>query len=789
MGSPRMEPQADRYGAMVSMPVVFLSWMIVGIIVTLPTLSQWRGSLVLIALLPAGAAAWSRRQEAGGVVRLLVAGLIWGMVAVWMPGGAQPDRPPEGRPKLGIQAVVADREDRGDSVMLTLDEVTSEAWNPAGQVRVSVYRQSVDALPGDRVAMTVRPRALTGARNPGAFDYRTYQLQNGVVATATASGPVERIGVTDRWYWNRLRQKLTLWFAEVLPPSQLGLSEALLLGKRGHLDNELQQALFVSGTFHLVAISGLHLSLVGGAVYYFLRLLLTLVWPLSRRWDMKRPAALLALFPVTAYGYLAGWSVSTQRAWIMVVLFLVAVVLQRQRESWRLLTFSALLILSWQPGELLNAGFQLSFLCVAVILYLLDRFPMKGWRGQVVLTGLSTVAIGVVTAPVSQWAFHRLSPYGMVVNPLAIPWVGELSTPLGLVAMVLHPVWPEGADWLLKAMGWTLDIYRWLVERSVEWPGADQRAAGPVLPGMALFVAAGMVAAGLGRSGRWGWRRIGMTLVALLGLAWPRESIPESQLRLIVLDVGQALAMVAKLPGGGWSVFDAGGSVTARFNVGEAVVSTALWHFGVERLERVVISHPQRDHMAGMAQVVRNFPVGSVWISTLSEQDEERSDVRELFQVAAARGVPVRRFENLEIFREGAATLRVLPPMPIRGRTGANDRSLAVEIEHGEQRILLTGDMETREESWLIKQGVLRPVAVLLAPHHGSKTSSSPAFVQTVRPEHVVFSVGLDNQWGFPRNEVVGRWVAVGARPWRTDYQGAIEVISDGRRLTITTAE
>ncbi|MBF0213877.1 MAG: DNA internalization-related competence protein ComEC/Rec2 [Magnetococcales bacterium] len=785
--TPKRHDSCHVSPAPVATPALLLAWMIVGIIATLPELTAHRFSLTLIALMPATAAWWSQTHRHGALVWGMVAALLWGGCVVWMARVEAPELPESlAHQKVTLQGVVADREDRGDSVLLTLDEIRSDSWNPQGMLRVTLHRHATSVLPGERISLVARVRPLNAVSNPGAFDYRQFLLESGIEATATSSGPVTPLEQTGRWFCNRQRQRIADWIAVTLPPAQRGLAEALLVGKRGHLDGELQNALFVSGTFHLVAISGLHLSLVGGTVYFLLRLALTLILPLSRRLDMKRPAALLTLLPVTAYAFLAGWSVSTQRAFIMVGLFLLAIALQRRRQSWRMLTLAALLILSWRPSQLLNAGFQLSFLCVAVILYLIDRLPATNWRERLLLSVTSTISIGVATAPLSLYAFHRLSPYSIGINLLAIPWVGELSTTLGLLAMVLQPLWPDGGHGLLTLTGWTLERYRELVEWSVTWPGAELRTPGPALPGVALFVALGMIAARMrAASGRWEWRRPSLIVAALLGLCWPKETTPDQALRVIVLDVGQALSVMAKMPGGGWSLFDAGGAVSPRFNIGEAVISSALWHFGVDRLERVVISHPQRDHMAGMARVLRNFPVGEVWLSRLTEADGNRPDVTELLSVARRFEVPVRQFDGPETIQEGMARVRILPPLPWSRSIKTNDLSLALEIEHGTHRVLLTGDMEAKAEQWLLTQGALRPVTVLLAPHHGSLSSSTPPFVAAARPRHVIFSVGAGNMWGFPKPEVLRRWTEAGATLWRTDRQGAIEVFSDGTEFRI----
>ncbi|MBF0178459.1 MAG: DNA internalization-related competence protein ComEC/Rec2 [Magnetococcales bacterium] len=777
----------------VANPALFLAWMLIGLIALLPDLASQRAELLAIAAIPALAACWSRRDA--NPWPLALAGLVWGLCMVRFHPLVTPNLP-EGvaGAKTVLQAVVADREDRDDSTLLLLDDVRAGEWQASGMVRLTFNKKNHKAplpsvLPGDRIEVPARLHHLSSFRNPGGFDYRAYLLEQGVIASGSANGPAVKIAETGAWRWNRWRQEISAWLAATLPASRLGLAEALLVGKRGHIDAALQDALFVSGTYHLISISGLHLSLVGGSLYFLFRLALVTILPLARRWDMKRPAALLTFLPLTAYAQLAGWSVPVQRSFIMVGMFLLAVAWQRQRQSWRVLTFAAIAVLTWQPDQLTNAGCQLSFLCVAVILYLLEHFPVKIWWQKVLWTLGSTVAVELATAPITLYSFHRLSPYGILANPLAIPLVGELATPLGLLALVARPFWTQGADALLVAMGWTLEWYRGLIEWTATLPGAWSRFAGPPLPGVVLYLAAGWVALALRRPGTWHWQRALLIGVAIAGLWWPRDFRAETLLRLIVLDVGQALSMVVKMPHGGWMVVDAGGVVTSRFNVGEGVTSAVLWHYGVERLERVVVSHPQHDHMSGVAAIMRNFPVGGLWMARVTTEELRDHSVNGLLAAAERERVPVRFFDAPTRFADGEGEIRILPPMPASNKTKLNDRSLVVELRHGRHRFLLTGDMESREESWLLAQNALTPVTMALVPHHGSLTSSTSAFVRMVRPEHAVVSVGRGNPWGFPKEAVTRRWEEAGARLWRTDRDGAVMFASDGEQLTITTGE
>ncbi len=774
----------------ISMPALFLAWMMVGLVLFLPVLDTHRVVLVPIALIPALSAVWSRQRLGVGVVWMpLVVGLLWGMGVVWCDTTVTPNLPAEMvRKKVMIQGVVADRLDQNGAVQLTLDAVESGAWRASGLVHVTIYRQRVTVLPGDRVALRVQLRQLSSFRNPGGFDYRAYLLEQGVIATGSSQEGVHKLATTDAWFWNRLRQRIADWIAVTLP-DQRALAEALMVGKRGHLDGDLKDALFVSGTFHLVAISGLHMSLVGGGVYFLLRFLLVLLRPLSCRMDMKRPAALFSLLPLLVYAFLAGWSVSTQRAFIMVGLFLLAVVLQKRRQSWRILAIAAIVLLTLRPQQLVNVGFQLSFICVAVLLWCVEYVPAKGWKGRIVWLMTATLLLELVTLPISLSNFHRYSIYGVLVNPWAIPWVGQISTPLGLVALVLHGFWPAAADVMLHLMGWSLSLYQWVIETTLHLPGAWHRGAGVPLPGVALYLAAGSVAVAMRHQGLWGWRRLLFAGMALLALSWPRERTADHHWRLLVLDVGQALSMIVKMPAGGWSVVDAGGVATPRFNVGEGVISTVLWHYGVTRLERVVISHHQQDHMAGAAQLLRNFPVGALWMPRFTLEEEAKFATQELLHTAERLQVPLRFIDAPTEVQEGAGLWRVLPPLTVQSRANGNDRSLVLELEYQVQRILLTGDMEAKAESWLLSKQVVQPVTLLLVPHHGSLTSSTQAFVRATRPEHAIFSVGATNPWGFPKPAVVRRWQGVGAKIWRTDLDGAVNVLGDGTHLQITTGE
>ncbi|MBF0183892.1 MAG: DNA internalization-related competence protein ComEC/Rec2 [Magnetococcales bacterium] len=688
-----------------------------------------------------------------------------------------------------LEARISERLDRPDSLALLLEEgVVQSEEKPEqppqaipGTIRITLHPpEPFTALPGDRIRLHTRLKPVESANNPGGFDYGNHLLQQGITCTGSSHKTVTLLAADGSWSWNRYRQQLSDWIGQQVPSRQRGLIEALMVGKSGFVDETLNEELQVSGTYHLVAISGLQVGLVAGWSFFLCRLLLTLLLPLSQRWDLKRPAAVLALAPTFAYAWLAGWSVATQRATVMMACYLLAIALGRPRPLWRILTLAAMLVLAWQPGQLYSAGFQLSFLTVAALMYFMPLLEggNRWWRHLLLLCMTSVVA-SLVTTPLTAHMFHRFAPYSLLANLPAVPWVSFVSTPLGLLAMLLREITPSGSDWLLQAMSGSLEPFRWLLSWINQLPGAWQRLPGPPLLALLLWLALATLAAMLNSVGR---RQSAIALFALswLALAIPRPGPPGNALQLTVLDVGQAQSVLLHTPEGGWSVFDAGGFLSPRFNPGEAFTSSALWHWGASRLQRLVISHPQLDHFAGAERLLRNFSVGELWIGDFPLDEEENRLYQAMLARAEKEGVSVRRLRQPWQVAEGAVQITVLPPLPWEMASNDNDSSLVVEVALREQRFLIPGDATARSEKWLLARQAVRPLTLLLAPHHGSKSSSSAPFVQATRAQHVVFSVGRFNSYRHPHPLVVQRWQQAAAQLWRTDQQGAIVARSDG---------
>ncbi|MEO5341013.1 MAG: DNA internalization-related competence protein ComEC/Rec2 [Magnetococcus sp. MYC-9] len=753
--------------------------------------------LTVMACTVAGVSVHLWLRKGGGWLPVWV-GVLLGLAAMaWISPAQAPLPAALINQSVVLEGRIVERQDRPDSLQMILDQgVVTAATNPlpapvpvAGNIQLTLRLPSeLAALPGDRIRVQTRLKPVDSTRNPGGFDYARHQRQRGIHTYGFSNQAVERLTSAAAWSWNRYRQTLSQWIFRELPPTAWGLAEAMMVGKSGFLGTKLTEDLMVSGTYHLVAISGLQVGLVAGWSFFLLRLLLVLWIPLSRQWDVKRAAALLTLLPTVAYAFLAGWSISTQRATLMAGCLLLAVALGRARQLWRVLILAAMLILAWQPWQLFSPGFQLSFLSVMGLIYFMPLLQRgQGWKKQLLGLLLTTLVASLVTTPVAAHHFHRASPHALLANLLAVPWVSVVSTPLGLLAVIFHELHPPLGDLLLHGMGASLEPYRLFIAWISALPGAWQRLPGPSLVGLGLSLSLCALAGLVGMAGwrRWRWGLFAASWPALL---WPHPAPPADRLQLTVLDVGQAQSVVLHTPRGGWSVFDAGGFVSPRFNPGEAFTSSYLWHQGVKHLQRVVVSHPQQDHMAGVEQLLRNFKVDALWLGDFAEAEQENQSYADLIARAEQQGVAIQRIRQRIDIEEGLAHITVLPPLPEALARNDNDRSLVVEIAFETQRFLIPGDATACTEKWLLSQQTIQPLTLLVAPHHGSKSSSTSPFVQASQARHVVFSVGRYNPHHHPNREVWQRWQASDARLWRTDQQGAVILSSDGRTVQVRAA-
>ncbi len=641
---------------------------------------------------------------------------------------------------------------------------------------------------GDRVRVPARVWPPEGARNPGGRDTALLLGVRGVAGQASAPAPPTRAAPPAPLSWLEAGRSRFARAADLaLPAREAALLRAIGAGDRSALDASTTEAFARSGLIHLLSVSGLHLAVVALGSYRMLRgLLLRSQW-ISDRLDARRAAAALALPLAGAYALATGADVPVVRSALAAGLGFAGILLDRESGALSALALGLLAVLAVEPGAVLDASLQLSFASVAGLSLLtvplraaIPWQPGPGRAARVagwLLTGLAAgAAAGLATAPLVALHFRRLSLLAPLANLAGVP-LGSALTVLGALAALLAAV----AAPLALPLLWVAWPLAWLLLRvNALFAAPDAAALGVASPGLLGLAACGLGLWGaMALRGRW---RAAAAVLALAGLllpgplrAWAAAS--RGRLELVFLSVGQGDATFLRLPDGAALLVDGGGDPAGRQDPGRRDVLPFLRDAGVRRLWLAVLSHPHPDHLSGLVSVARELPVERLVTGPLPEG----------LELPASTGEPLR-LQAGELLERAGVRIRALGPPPGSEGWADNDASLVLRVEHGRVAVLLLGDVEAEGEAALLAGGGPLGAQVVKVPHHGARTSSTPALVQAIRPEIAVVSVGRRNRYGFPAPEVVERWERVGARVLRTDG-GAVRLLSDGERVWQAPAE
>jgi competence protein ComEC len=742
----------------------------------------------------------------GAALLVLAAGMAGHLSTEWRAGQRLADALPaslEGR-DLVVEGVVASLPREGAAAVRFVFEPDSATLDgPAvplpQRLQIAWYAGRggdepalAEARPraGERWRLTLRLRRPHGAQNPHGFDFELWLWEQGIGATgyvrtgrgalnqrladATWAAPVQHLRET-------LRERIR---AQVGDPGAAGLLAALAVGDQAAIEREDWTLFRAVGIQHLVAISGLHITMLawlgaalGGWLWRRLpggggRWMLALPAPLAARW--------IGLAAASAYAVLAGWGVPAQRTVFMLA---TIVLLKSLGLAWPMLAVlgvAGLVVVCIDPWAVLQPGFWLSFVAVAMLVVAepgaarAAHEPTAGAARSrflrlrdAALAGLRTQAIATVgLAPLTLLFFHQISVVGFVANLIAIPWVTLLITPLALAGMLLPPLW--------TLAGWAAQGLMAALAPLAAWPGAlwHAAAAPPLLLGLGLL--GGLVAV---VPLPWHWRGCGVLMLLPL-LAPPLERPPPGRFEAVVLDVGQGSSVFVRTANH-LVVVDAGPQYSAESEAGSRILLPLLRARGETRIDTLLLSHRDSDHTGGAATLLEALPVGRLLSSLEDTHPLRRSAVPHERCLAGQRwewdGVV---FELLHPPPQDYPAFDAVPPR-------ANALSCVLRVSDGQHSLLLTGDIEAAQEAALLAASStggpnthLRST-VLVAPHHGSKTSSTPAFLDAVAPELALFQAGYRSRFGHPAPEVLARYderrIAVvrsdacGAWVWRSD--------------------
>ncbi|MFT5083996.1 MAG: competence protein ComEC [Lentisphaeria bacterium] len=664
--------------------------------------------------------------------------------------------------------------------------------------------------PGDHWSLLVRLKRPRGFVNPRGFDYQAWLLQQKLVAT----GYVKRNGgnalilKNNRLSLDRMRYGLAakMFSAEqhanrledAVPQRPLvGLFRALTVGDKSSITVQQWRVLSATGTNHLMAISGLHVGLIATLAFFVAHLFRPLIMWSTRPLVLRLPAALLCLGSAVFYSALAGFSVPTVRALVLIAGVNIAYLLGRKSSMFHLLIIAGTVIVLLDPFAFVEVGFWLSFAAVATLLWSFGHRPMKQpWyktfgRAQcVVFFGLFAPLL-ILHLPVSL--------VGPLANLVAVPWVSFLVIPTLLCSVAATFVYEPLGMSLLNIAYMAMDTIWPLLEGLGQLKATFYGFRAPTL----WLVAAGCFASVLFLTPlamRLQWPALCIFLVFLFSK--PSNNLP--LLKMTVLDVGQGLAIVVtsskalsvpeKLEAPPktnarqkneadltW-VYDVGPRLSEDFDTGSRVVAPFLRSEGVTHLSTLVISHSDNDHAGGLSGLLEYFDTDIILTSEPGALQFNSTTVANADKTQACK-------RDQEWQTHGVRATVLWPRQSMNSNdpsyTG-NNSSCVVVLTVGKHHIVLMGDVEAKVERELLADGNLpQNIDVLIAPHHGSNTSSTGALLRHLRPKHVIYSAGFNNRYHHPTNKVKGRYENMGSRQWNTATDGAITVLIDKQGLVL----
>jgi competence protein ComEC len=625
------------------------------------------------------------------------------------------------------------------------------------RLRLSWYDPPFALAPGDRLSVNVRLRAPRGLMNPGGFDYERWLLLESYGATGYVRNgrqlPDARLGLAARWL--KFRHGLAQRMAAAGTSADAGaLLTALVLGERAGFDDSHWRVLRRTGTSHLVAISGMHVGLLAALSFWLMRMLCLRAPEPLPAYDLEIAAAVSASMALL-YAALAGFALPTQRAVLMLCVALWVVVSRRRIARSDGFSAALLLVLAADPLASLTASFWLSFAAVGVLLGLTgvarrvnDLSQRRRLLGRLnVFTRLQwSMSLGLV--PLVAVYFGEVSFAAPLINLIAIPVFSLLLVPLALLAS-LALMLDASAVQLMAVAGLCADA----VWGALRFASGQAWAAAvlPAVPAWTALLATSAVVLALP------WHELPGRRLAWLGLLplalGSRANLSNGQADVLVIDVGHGLAVLVETARHRL-LYDAGPLSRSGFDAGLELVVPILRRRARAGLDLMVVGHGDSDHAGGAPAVMTAFPDAAL----ISGPDVELEPATTCMSGDAWVWDGVR----FEILHPTAAFL-----------PHGNESSCVLKVSTATQSLLLTGDIERRAEASLSAKRESR-ADVVVVPHHGSATSSSPDFVAAVKPELAVVSAGFANRWGFPRPEIRARWQAAGAKVVVTGEVGAV---------------
>ncbi len=713
-----------------------------------------------------------------------------------------------------------------------------------GKILLSVKDSNNLLKYGNYIRARVKLKEPDNFNNPGGFDYKRYLLYRGIRLRGYVNSPSDIVIMresTGNYFKTRIeryRSRLRGLILENAPSPEGWILQALILGEKELIPEEITDKFNRAGVSHILAISGLHVGIIAFLSLIIIRTIMKSSEYLLLRFNIFKVSALFAVIPIIGYAFIAGLRISTIRATIMILCFLVALLAGRGRDLLNILAFAAFAILIITPASLFDVSFQLSFVAVASIILITPTLggmiPRETGNGifrkgitSIILFTIVSLSAMIGTYPLIALYFNRVSTIALLSNLFIIPITGFAVLPLGVLFIITAACVPI-ATTLIQTASFFIRISVSIVDFLSSLSFSSFHVTTPTVPEIIfyyLLIITALKLADAWRSKEGGpdhtsagdaktcflpvavtrledvyianRKRVLTLFLSFLLLFFAANAIYsriktscQKYLEITFIDVGQGSSTLIKFPGGDVMLVDGGGFYDRSFDLGKYVVAPYLWREKIKKVGIMVLTHPDQDHVGGLPYIADNFEIGELWSNGCESKNESSRRLNETITKKTIHHRIVDKDTPERII--GGASITILNPAKSASGKGLhfpdsdyNDNGIVMKITFGNKSILLPADISESAEAEIVASGTDLKADILMAPHHGARISSSLLFLKAVQPEIVAISCGPGNVFGFPNQEVLDRYVKAGIRILRTDKTGAITIRTNGENIEV----
>lgn len=662
--------------------------------------------------------------------------------------------------------------------------------------------------PGNILLIRANLKRPSSYHSPGSFDFSQYLARKDIWITGYISSPLflQKLPEKDsflhklRYLPEKIRYTVGIEIDSRMSPELSSLYRAILLGDRSRIDDTILEQFKAGGVMHILAISGIHMSVIGVLLFGVFYRMLSLSETILLNFNIKKTAALLCLPILILYSMITGLNSPVIRSVIMSTIVIASICVDRKRSPGELLSSAAFLILTVSPLQLFTVSFQLSFSAVAAIIFIIPSLkqfltaaPVKNTQPTATQTAVNWIIAGLMvsitatlaTAPLSLYYFNRISLVGPVTNLIMEPLICLWGLTWGFMAIPFFSFLPETGALLLNLGGFGLSVALEIVRLVSSLSFSDLRLPTPSLQLIffyyALFI---LLAFQSNQRKHLPLYSSGLFCAALTLLFYHPTIINAKRVRPFIisfLDVGQGSSTLLEFPSGYRVLIDGGGSSYLTTSVGERVIAPFLWQKGIAKINALILTHPDADHYNGLPFIVDNFSISSVWVNNFVGHDRF---FEEFIQQLMEKGIaPEIATDGLKL-GELPGEIRCIANTTSWSKTGSNhagrrgeNNGLIVQACANDICLLFPGDIGKQTENLLVEKKLSLQSMFLLSPHHGSATSNSEIFLRAVKPKFMIVSAGENRNNNFPHPEVVQACNMNKIKLLSTEQYGTIEIV------------